>query len=250
MIKNFKLSLPLQIYLRKWATKLNGIPILSVDYQLKSAYPQAIQDVLDVYLRLFTVRTTNDTRRTDNRFEQTDEINQAEKLFGFVPKNVLLVGDSCGGNLQLSLLCCLNDIRRREASRPFVMPFAFTAIYPVFDLRAVCSSSKFIGSIDPILTNGNVSMLHTLPVTTLFANHQNVFLSVLSAANGHARLLWIPKPRCRTLQFNRYVCFCLNDHLTNPVLNGPLLINTHILLYCLCKFVSVCGPFLDNGNFR
>lgn len=135
-----------------------------MDYQLKAAYPQAIQDVLDVYLKLFTVRTTtNGTKRSESRFEQTDEINQAEKLFGFVPKNVLLVGDSCGGNLQLSLLCCLNDIRRRELSRQFIMPFAFIAIYPVFDLRAVCSASKFIGALDPILTNGNVSMPDTTP---------------------------------------------------------------------------------------
>lgn len=151
-----------------------------MDYQLKSAYPQAIQDVLDVYLKLFTVKTTNSTKRTDNRFKQSDEINQAEKLFGFVPKNVLLVGDSCGGNLQLSLLCCLNDIRRREASRSFIMPFAFTAIYPVFDLRLVCSPSKFIGALDPILTNGNVSIClsarHCGRGTTLFANTTTISL--------------------------------------------------------------------------
>lgn len=143
-----------------------------MDYQLKAAYPQAIQDVLDVYLKLFTVRTN--AKRADGRFEQMDEINQAEKLFGFAPKNVLLVGDSCGGNLQLSLLCCLNDIRRRELSRPFIMPFAFTAIYPVFDLRAVCSASKFIGALDPILTNGNVSVTHRRsPMNTQKPNNRN-----------------------------------------------------------------------------
>lgn len=127
---------------------MNGVPILSVDYQLRAAYPRAIQDVLDVYLKLFTINTS-------------DEFNKAEKLFGFKPENVILVGDSCGGNLILSLLCCLNDIRReRLIESKIIMPFALTAIYPVFDLRCVCSPSKIIGLFDPVLSNSNLMAMH------------------------------------------------------------------------------------------
>ena len=62
--------------------KLNGIPILSVDYQLRVAYPQAIQDILDVYLRLFTIQSAEQQANKSNRKAGSGqtEINQAEKL--------------------------------------------------------------------------------------------------------------------------------------------------------------------------
>lgn len=47
-----------EIYLRDWARKLSGVPIISVDYSLapEKKWPAAIQDILDVYLWLTSKR--------------------------------------------------------------------------------------------------------------------------------------------------------------------------------------------------
>ena len=130
-----------ELYLRDWAVKLKGIPILSVDYVLRKRYPSAPQDVLDVYLTL-----------VDPRNQQL-----VTELIGFGPERIILVGDSAGANLILSLLCCLNEIRHQHADyADLLMPVAMLGIYGAFDIRAVMSPSKFISAIDPILHHGNI----------------------------------------------------------------------------------------------
>jgi acetyl esterase/lipase len=139
-----------QIYLRDWASKLSNASILSVDYRLQDAFPGALQDVLDAYL---TVTGFSFGR-------QTEPASQAQQTLGFRPKRVLLLGDSCGGNLTMGLLCILNEIRRLWPDQAPLMPFAVCSIYPVFDLRAVCSASRMLGAFDPILHNGNLLSMH------------------------------------------------------------------------------------------
>jgi acetyl esterase/lipase len=130
-----------ELYLRDWAVKLKGIPILSVDYVLRKRFPSAPQDVLDVYLTL-----------VDPRNQQ-----MMIELLGFQPERIILVGDSAGANLTLSLLCCLNEIRRTNPDYADLrLPIAMLCIYGAFDIRAVMSPSKFISSIDPILHHGNI----------------------------------------------------------------------------------------------
>lgn len=141
----------IQIYLRDWASKLTSATILSVDYRLRDKFPGALQDVLDAYLAVagFSFQRQSET-----------VTNQSQRILGFRPKRILLLGDSCGGNLIMGLLCLLNEIRRLHPAHRLLMPFAVCPIYPVFDLRAVCSASRLLGAFDPILHNGNLLSMH------------------------------------------------------------------------------------------
>lgn len=128
--------------------------MLSVDYRRCERYPSAIQDVLDAYLTI--------TGFSYNGSQRQDCVARATKVLGFLPRRVLLLGDSCGGSLIMSLLCLLNEMRRQwpdPTSAP-LMPFAICPVYPVFDLRGVVSPSRLLGSFDPILHNGNLLAMH------------------------------------------------------------------------------------------
>ena len=72
-----------QVYTRKWVNALN-LPIISVDYRLapEHPFPAALDDVWQVYNWLL--------------------VNSKEQL-GIEPSKVILVGDSAGGNLALTL---------------------------------------------------------------------------------------------------------------------------------------------------
>ena len=76
-----------QNYTRVWANILD-IPIFSVDYRLspESAFPDALNDCWQVYYWLF---------------------EDAEKVLGIKVNEIILAGDSAGGNLAtaLTLLC-------------------------------------------------------------------------------------------------------------------------------------------------
>lgn len=87
-----------ELYLRDWAVKLKGIPILSIDYTLRERFPKAPQDVLDVYMYL-----------VDPKNQQS-----VTELIGFQPEKIVVAGDSAGANLVFSLVCCLNEIRRND----------------------------------------------------------------------------------------------------------------------------------------
>ena len=83
-----------ELYLRDWATKLNGIPILSVDYSLspKHKYPKQLQQLLDSFLFI---------------------IDKSEEILGFKVKKVVICGDSAGGNLAIALTLVLDRIRKQ-----------------------------------------------------------------------------------------------------------------------------------------
>ena len=143
-----------ELYLRDWAVKLKGISILSIDYQLRSAFPKAIQDVLDVYL--FLVNPNNK--------------QSVSEMIGFIPENIILAGDSAGANLALSLICCLNEIRRNNSEYANIrMPNSIISVYGAFDIRAVMSPSKFISSIDPILVSLIIFYLFELKLKFSFS---------------------------------------------------------------------------------
>ena len=74
-------------YLRKWVNQL-GIPIIGIDYSLapQNKYPTAVNDIWQAYVWI---------------------INHAEDCFGIKINNIIISGDSAGGNLVLSLVYML-----------------------------------------------------------------------------------------------------------------------------------------------
>lgn len=105
-----------QNYTRVWANSLE-IPVFSIDYRLSpsSKFPDALNDVWQVYYWLF---------------------EQGSKHLGFTIKEIVLAGDSAGGNLiaALTILCI---------KKKYKMPLALLMSYPA----PYVSPKKFVPSL-------------------------------------------------------------------------------------------------------
>lgn len=104
-----------EIYLRRWASRLRGVPILSVDYSLspEHPYPAAIQEILDVYLFLNGFEFPDIEMRETERQREARMQRRSEEiisLIGFKPKNIVLCGDSAGSNLAVALMHVLQSL--------------------------------------------------------------------------------------------------------------------------------------------
>ena len=103
--------------LNRWVKEI-GSTIISVDYSLAPAqkYPVALQEILDTYSWL------------------TDSVVLKQPLepLGFIPKDILVTGDSAGGNFTMSLAIVLAEIKRvfPEPGQSLPLPKAFAPLYP------------------------------------------------------------------------------------------------------------------------
>jgi hypothetical protein len=90
-------------YTRKWTNKL-GVPVFSIDYRLapENPYPKALDDVYQAYMWI---------------------IKYAEDVFKMEIKKIILVGDSAGGNLVVSLTYLLILLNKK-------LPTALCLAYP------------------------------------------------------------------------------------------------------------------------
>lgn len=137
-----------EMYLRRWASKLKGVPILSIDYSLspESRYPVAIQEILDVYLFLMSGDS------------------EVLSLIGFHPKNIVLFGDSAGSALSVSLmnvLSHLNHLLRKsnnnqlDEKRRIPYPKALFLPYPHANPTVHhLNPSRLFMAFDPVLPIG------------------------------------------------------------------------------------------------
>ena len=135
-----------EIYLRDWNFKLNGVPILSVDYSLSpgARYPVALQEVLDVYLWLVSKDMS------------------VMKTLGFYPEKIVVCGDSAGGNLSAALSLVLNDIRKELNKQEchdgikanFLLPNGIVCFYTPFMLKTIPSPSRLLTAVDTLLPLG------------------------------------------------------------------------------------------------
>lgn len=118
---------PFEIYLRYWVN-YNKIPILTVDYK-KGVFPVGLKDCFDVYLWL--------------RKASEDEIRST---LGFYPKQIVITGDSAGGNLGLGVALVLNDLRTDYKSKfheQIQMPDGLVLLYAPFLLKPDVCPSKY-----------------------------------------------------------------------------------------------------------
>lgn len=119
------------------------MPIISVDYSLGRRYPIAHQEVLDVYLWLVSGSQS------------------VVRQLGFRPTKIVLTGDSAGGNLSLSLIMMVHDIKelnvttdRVESEPTLLAPPAFVSIYSGFRSATATPSKVLMSMLDPILSPG------------------------------------------------------------------------------------------------
>lgn len=117
-------SKPHQNYIRKWALTTNT-PILCVDYRLapEFPFPCALDDVWQTYLWV---------------------LNHAEQYLGISPKEIILAGDSAGGNLVLG--CTLRAITL--GLRP---PTGLLLSYPALNIHPSSFSPSLLLSLDDMV---------------------------------------------------------------------------------------------------
>jgi len=113
-----------QVYTRKWAKQL-GIPVFSIDYRLapKSPYPDALDDVWQAYNWV---------------------INNAKDQLGINPAQIILAGDSAGGNLALALTykCIISNFR---------IPDGLLLGYPALNLSKKHYTPSMLFSLEDFL---------------------------------------------------------------------------------------------------
>ena len=107
-----------------WANVLD-IPVFSVDYRLspKSSFPDALNDCWQVYTWL---------------------LEKGEAHFGFKIENIILAGDSAGGNLVASLtILCIK--------KKYKLPLACVLSYPATYVGPDTFVPSILLSLDDIL---------------------------------------------------------------------------------------------------
>ena len=120
-------------YLRKWSNELK-IPIIGIDYGLspQNKYPKGLNDCFQGYMWI---------------------INHMEKIFDMKIKNIILSGDSAGGNLVLALNYLLIAINKYE-NLNIKLPDLILVEYPCCDTSIKnMSISMIIALQDPMLND-------------------------------------------------------------------------------------------------
>jgi len=99
-------------------------------------FPTALQDCLDAYLSIISGN------------------EKVSHLLGFEPKNIVICGDSAGGNLSVALTYALNDLRKLGLP-DLQMPKSLCIQYPVCNPLLGCTApSRAFLAVDSILTIG------------------------------------------------------------------------------------------------
>jgi hypothetical protein len=125
-----------QSYIRDWSSRVET-PVLSIDYSLCKAFPTALQEGFDVYHWLRTAAES-----------------EVRLKLGFYPKQIVLIGDSAGGNLSLSLAVFVHYLlmeHKAQLPASFRLPDGVFGIYGAFLLLPLISGSRILSSIDTLI---------------------------------------------------------------------------------------------------
>ena len=109
-----------EIFTRGWSKNMS-VPIISIDYRLSPEYqyPAALDDVFQTYMWI---------------------IKHAETEFGLGCKKIVIVGDSAGGTLALSLTYLLIELGKR-------LPDALILAYPATLLSTNTMTPSFLNAL-------------------------------------------------------------------------------------------------------
>ena len=132
--------------------ELGGINILTISYSLTVPYPVPLQELLDVYLWLFSGKP------------------EVKRMLGFHPKKIIFAGDSVGAFFGITLCIVLNELNKKLRKSGQVNGFATTSSYPsvplpisIISIYGVLSFSKvfislILNGLDPMI-DGHLLMI-------------------------------------------------------------------------------------------
>lgn len=126
-----------EIFLRRMVDELAGVPILGIDYSLTVPFPVPIQEVLDIYLWIFSGR---------------DEVKET---LGFHPKKVVFFGDSAGAYSCLSATVLINELNKKigmnnQDEYAIPLPKSLLFAYPVMHIKT-SSPSRALCMMEPLV---------------------------------------------------------------------------------------------------
>lgn len=123
------------VFVKDWAAKLQGVTLLNVDVCLapEQPFPVPLQQLLDLFLWL------------------TSGAPSVTQAIGFTPQEIVLCGDSSGGNLVAALTLAVNDLRPTFPARVRLMPKALVMFVPKLSLDWNVFPSSLLSVIDPLI---------------------------------------------------------------------------------------------------
>eukprot|EP00090_Calanus_glacialis_P017065 TRINITY_DN26667_c0_g1_i1.p1 TRINITY_DN26667_c0_g1~~TRINITY_DN26667_c0_g1_i1.p1 ORF type:complete len:514 (-),score=74.73 TRINITY_DN26667_c0_g1_i1:202-1596(-) len=213
-------------YLHQWATKLN-IPILSIDYSLapEAPFPRAVEEILYSYVWML------------NNF----------KLLGTTGKQIILSGDSAGGNLvaSLTLKTITNCIR---------IPDSLVLSYAALLVQFYPSPSRLLTLIDPLLMASfmikclnaykDPNYLKSLPrsledeLEMAASTEDNIFLSPLMAGTNLLKQF----PRTLVIETDMDACLDENVKFSSNLIDAGVDVQMEVMKGLPHGFLAF-GPF-------
>lgn len=123
------------LYMKSFCNMLPGLTVLTVSYSFapEKRFPHGLLDVLDSYLWL----TSSDTK--------------VQEILGFTPRDIVIAGDSSGGNFCLSLTVLLNELKFLDTAFKPVFPSTMILLYPAVTVDDTPYPSGIMSSMDIVL---------------------------------------------------------------------------------------------------
>lgn len=197
-------------YLRCWS-KHAQVPILCPDYGKapEKPFPDGLRDLLDSYLFMCCRE------------------NEVLKMLGFLPEEIVLTGESAGGNLALALILLLLDLKKEHTT--ILLPKSVFFVYPAANASVHTSPSRSFVTFDPILT-----------IAATFG----IGAAYPGLAPDPQTDPWFRKPTPHVVKLLTRIAQASNNPLFNPLLSPELRQLRHIPLFIqMCEF----DPLLDDS---
>lgn len=197
-------------YLRCWS-KHSQVPILCPDYGKapEKPFPEGLCDLLHSYL--FVCSRENEVLR----------------MLGFYPDEIVLTGESAGGNLALALILLLLQLKKECTT--ILLPKSVFFVYPAANASVHTSPSRSFVTFDPILT-----------VAATFG----IGAAYPGLAPDPQSEPWFRKPVPQVVKLLTRIAQASNNHLLNPLLSPEL-----GRLHDIPLFIQMCefDPLLDDS---
>jgi acetyl esterase/lipase len=224
------------VFIKDWAGQLAGITILNVDVSLapEHPFPAPLQELLDLYLWL-----------TSHQESVKDQI-------GFHPRQIVLCGDSSGGNLVAALTTALNDLRHRSHREQdhnciIRMPVSLVCFVPKLSLDFDVFPSSLMSVIDPLI-NPLFQVKAAAAYVPFLHRQADGISSILLSDNHELPLNWLSDENF----------FPIKSHYLSPLhyerMNELADVNLHILAFNFDPFldesISLCTKWKGNVDLE
>lgn len=129
---------------KDFCNEIPGLTVVNVKYSYapENPFPHGVMDALDTYLWL----TSGDL--------------QVEQILGFHPQDIIISGDSSGGNLAVSLTVALNEIRLLDMTFKPLFPSSLLLLYPSMTVDDTVYPSSMLSTIDFLLDDFGFNSVH------------------------------------------------------------------------------------------